>query len=338
MSNQSVYIIAEAGVNHNGDLRLAKKLVDAAVEAKADAVKFQTFRAENLIVQGAAKAEYQKITTGQQESQFDMLKRLELSLEGFRELKEYCDQKGIEFMSTPFDLPSIDYLVELGMKTMKIPSGQLNDYPYLRKVGQLAGDVILSTGMCTLEDIEQVVQLLIESGTPKSKISILHCNSAYPTPFEDVNLRAMNTIKERFQLEVGYSDHTPGIEVSLAAVALGARIIEKHFTLDKEMEGPDHCASLDVDELKALVSGIRHIEKALGSPNKDLSRSEKINLVAARKSLVAKKPIRRGEVFSEDNLAAKRPANGLSPMLWPQIIGQPASQDYSPDDMISEKF
>lgn len=329
---KKTFIIAEVGVNHNGDIDIAKKLIDVAVEAKADAVKFQTFRTEKLVKKDAKKAEYQKARTQIEESQFDMLKKLELDEQTHKILIEYCKQKNIMFLSTAFDLESIDLLNNLNIEIFKIPSGEITNYPYLKKIGSLRKKVILSTGMSTINEIRDAINVLQENGT--KDISVLHCNTEYPTPMEDVNLNAMNTIKNELNIEVGYSDHTLGIEVPIAAVAMGATIIEKHFTLDKNMEGPDHKASLDSDELKSMVEGIRNIELALGSSNKKVSKTEMKNLNIVRKSIVANKNIKKGDIFTEENLTCKRPGNGISPMKWINVLGQRAIKDFQKDEMI----
>jgi len=328
----SVFIIAEAGVNHNGNLELARKLVDAAKDAGADCVKFQTFVSSNIVSKSAVKAEYQKQQTKSEESQLDMLKKLELSFNQFVELNEYCKSKDIEFMSTAFDFDSIDFLDSLGMRTWKIPSGDITNLPYLIKIAKLNKPVILSTGMSTMEDIKSAIQILKENEA--GELTVLHCTTEYPTPFEDVNLKAMNTIKEEFGVNVGYSDHTKGIEVSVAAVALGAKVIEKHFTLDRNMDGPDHKASLEPDELKAMVDSIRNIELALGNGIKQPVESERKNINVARKSIIARKDIKAGEVFSEENLTVKRPGDGISPMRWFDIIGKSAPRDFEEDELI----
>lgn len=327
----SVYIIAEAGVNHNGKLEIAKKLVDSAKAAGADCVKFQTFKAEKLVSKNAAKAEYQKETTGDS-SQQEMLKKLELSYDEFIELKKYCDKVGITFLSTPFDSESVDFLNSLDMPFWKIPSGEVTNYPYLVKLAKTHKPVIMSTGMCDLNEIDAAINVLKENGA--GEITVLHCNTEYPTPFTDVNLKAMVSMKETFDVKVGYSDHTKGIEVPIAAVALGATVIEKHFTLDKNMEGPDHKASLEPYELKAMVDAIRNIEKALGTGKKTPTPSETKNKAVARKSIVAACDIKKGETFTEENLTVKRPGTGLSPMFWNEIIGTTAKRDYSLDEMI----
>lgn len=327
-----VYIIAEVGVNHNGDIRLAKQMVDAAKDAGVDAVKFQTFIAENLVSSCAEKADYQKETTGSDESQLDMIKKLELSFDDFAELKSYCASRNLDFMSTPFDFESIDFLAELGQEIFKIPSGEITNLPYLLEIGKLKQKVILSTGMSTLSEIADALEILKDAGT--AEITLLHCNTAYPTPYEDVNLNAMQTLKDVFNLPVGYSDHTPGIEVPVAAVAKGAVVIEKHFTLDKNMEGPDHKASLEPDELKQMVTAIRNIEKALGSSEKEPTESEIINRDIARKSIVAKCDIKAGEIFTDENITVKRPGNGISPMKWFDVLGQKAVRDFTADELI----
>lgn len=324
-----ILIIAEAGVNHNGSFELAKELVEKAVNADADCIKFQTFKAENLACKSAQKADYQKMTTNSEESQYGMLKKLELSFAQFKELKEYCDEKGIMFLSTPFDLESIDFLASLGMKIFKIPSGEITNLPYLRKINSYKRDVILSTGMSEINEIRDALNVLKDC-----KVSLLHANTEYPTPASDANLLAIKTLKEEFNLPSGYSDHTLGIEAPIAAAALGAEIIEKHFTLDKNMEGPDHKASLEPDELTAMVKAIRNIELMLGDGKKEPSQSERKNKVIARKSIAAKTSIKKGEIFTEDNLCVKRPGNGISPMKWDEVIGTSAQKDYDEDDLI----
>lgn len=329
-----IFIIAEAGVNHNGDIQLAKKLINIASEAGADAVKFQTFRTENVVSKNAQKAEYQKETTGSAESQFDMIKKLELDVETHKELIAYCREKKIMFLSTPFDLDSVDLLNDLGLEIFKIPSGEITNLPYLRKIARLNKKVILSTGMATLDEVGDALNILISSGTAKENITVLHANTQYPSPMCDVNLNAMITIKNTFDIAYGYSDHTLGIEVDIAAAAMGASVIEKHFTLDKTMEGPDHKASLEPDELHALVKSIRNIELALGDGIKKPTSSETPNIEVARKSIMANCTIRKGEVFTEKNLAVKRPAGGISPMKWDELIGTKATKDYKEDDFI----
>ena len=331
---KKVFIIAEAGVNHNGSIELAKKLIDVAVEAKVDAVKFQTFKAENLVSKNAQKADYQKETTNKEESQFDMIKKLELDVDTHKELISYCRSKNIMFLSTPFDHDSIELLNDLGLEIFKIPSGEITNLPYLRHIGKLNKKVILSTGMADIGEIEDAMDILISAGTKKENIIVLHANTEYPTPYEDVNLKAMVTIGNTFDVDFGYSDHTLGIEVDIAAVAMGACCIEKHFTLDKTMEGPDHKASLEPDELKAMVKAIRNIELALGNGIKKPSKSESKNISIARKSIVAKVDIKKGEIFSTNNLAVKRPANGINPMRWDEIIGTVATKDYKEDELI----
>ena len=327
----SIYIIAEAGVNHNGSFELACRLADAAKAAGADCVKYQTFKAEKLVSRGAQKAEYQKGTTGEG-SQADMLKKLELTEDEFRRLKDYCGRIGICFLSTPFDFDSIAFLKTLDMPFWKIPSGEITNYPYLRMLAETGKPVVLSTGMCRMDEIEAAVRVLRENGT--KEITLLHCNTEYPTPFEDVNLRAMQTMREAFGLETGYSDHTKGIEVPIAAAALGAAVIEKHFTLDRNMEGPDHKASLEPAELKAMVEAIRHIEQAMGTGEKAPSPSERKNIAVARKSIVAARKIARGETLTEENLTVKRPGDGISPMRWDEVTGTKAVRDFEEDELI----
>ncbi len=329
-----VIIIAEAGVNHNGDIEIAKKLIDVAAEAKVDYVKFQTFKTENLVSKNAEMADYQKKNIGKSGSQFAMIKKLELDKHTHLELISYCKSKGVKFLSTAFDLDSIDTLKELGIKIWKIPSGEITNLPYLRKVGQQKQNVIMSTGMASLCEIEDALNIIEEAGTLRKNIIILHCNTEYPTPMEDVNLSAMLTIKNAFKVNVGYSDHTLGIEIPTAAVAMGAKVIEKHFTLDKTMEGPDHKASLEPKELKAMVLAIRNIEKAIGSGIKKTSKSEEKNKQIARKSIVAKKNIKKNDTFDESNITIKRPGGGISPMMWDKIIGTKAKKDFIIDDLI----
>ena len=329
-----VLIIAEAGVNHNGSVQLAKKLIDKAVFSGADAVKFQTFKATNVVSKNAPKADYQKQTTNLRESQFDMIKRLELDERAHQELIAYCKEANIMFLSTPFDLDSVDLLNELGLQIFKIPSGEITNLPYLRRIGSLCKEVILSTGMSDLEEIGEAIKILTNAGTLKENITVLHANTMYPTPMEDVNLRAMQTIQDKFNVAVGYSDHTLGIEVDIAAVAMGATVIEKHFTIDKTMDGPDHKSSIDPEELNAMVSSIRNIEKALGSSVKKPTKSEKPNITMARKSIVAKKSIKKGELFTEKNITIKRPGIGISPMKWDTILGKVAERDYQIDDLL----
>jgi len=330
----SVFIIAEAGVNHNGSITLAKKLIDVAIRAGADAVKFQTFKTENLVSKNAQKADYQKETTDNKESQFDMIKKLELDIDTHHELITYCQSRNIMFLSTPFDLDSIDLLNDLKLPIFKIPSGEITNLPYLRKIGQLNKKIILSTGMADIGEIEDALDILTSSGTPKESITVLHANTMYPTPMEDVNLKSMQTIGNTFDIKFGYSDHTLGIEVPIGAVAMGASCIEKHFTLDNTMEGPDHKASLEPDELKAMVKAIRNMEMALGSSIKKPSQSETPNIKIARKSIVAKDNIKKGEILTKENLAVKRPADGISPMRWDEVVGSIASRDYTEDELI----
>ena len=334
--SQQVLIIAEAGVNHNGSIEIAKQLVDKAVDAGVDIIKFQTFKAEKLVSKSAKQADYQKKNIGStaDDSQLNMLKKLELSHEDHEALIQYCKQKGIRFFSTAFDMESIDYLHSLNLGLWKIPSGEITNYPYIKKIAQFHEPVILSTGMCGMEDISAAMNVLLENGVQRDQITILHCNTEYPTPFEDVNLLAMQQIKENFQVKVGYSDHTQGLEVPIAAVALGACVVEKHFTLDRNMEGPDHQASLEPDELKAMVTAIRHIEKALGSDKKTVSESERKNIAIARKSIVAARPIKKGEMITEETLTVKRPGTGISPMRWEEVIGMKAIKDFEEEELI----
>ncbi len=329
-----VFVIAEAGVNHNGDIQIAKRLIDAAAEAGADAVKFQTFKTENIVCKTAQKAKYQLATTDQSETQFEMLKKLELTGQMHSELMEYCKQRNILFLSTPFDLESARYLADLGMQIFKIPSGEITNLPYLREIGKYCKKVILSTGMSGMDEVRAAVEVLRKNGT--DDITLLHCNSQYPTPMSDVNLLAMVSMREEMDLPVGYSDHTQGVEIPIAATALGATVIEKHFTLDRTMEGPDHKASLEPDELKQMVQGIRKIEAALGNGIKQISSSEKENVKISRKSIVAARMIGANETFTEENLTTKRPGTGISPMWWDELIGHCAKREYHQDDLILE--
>ena len=332
MKKNKTFIIAEAGVNHNGSFELAKQLVDKAVWAGADCIKFQTFNSKNLVSKNAQKAEYQKKTTDSSESQLEMLKKLELSKEDFIELRDYCNQKGIMFLSTPFDLESIDFLASIGVKTWKIPSGEITNYPFLRAIGKRKKSVIMSTGMCTIDEVHDAVNVLKSFGT--TDITLLHCTTEYPAPYDSVNLKAMLTLQKEFGYKVGYSDHTNGIEIPVAAVAMGASVIEKHFTLDKTMEGPDHKASLEPEELRQMVLSIRNVEAAIGDGIKQPSEAEKKNIAIARKSIVAACDIKKGEEFTENNLTAKRPGNGISPMQWDKILGTKAIRDYMTDELI----
>ncbi|MEH2944172.1 N-acetylneuraminate synthase [Lachnospiraceae bacterium KK002] len=332
----SIIIIAEAGVNHNGSLETAKQMVLAAREAGADYIKFQTFSPEKLVSVFAEKAEYQKQTTGTEESQLEMLKKLALTQKDFLELNEYCRQQGIGFLSTPFDLDSIHFLDKLNMDFWKLPSGEITNLPYLLEIAGTGKPVVMSTGMCDLEEIRQAVDCLKKAGTPE--LTLLHCNTEYPTPMEDVNLKAMAAMEREFHLPVGYSDHTKGIEIPIAAAALGACVIEKHFTLDRTMEGPDHRASLEPEELKAMVTAVRNVEQALGSGKKEPSQSEEKNRAVARKSIVARCRIKKGETLSEDNLTAKRPGTGISPMRWPELMGRKADRDYAEDELIGTEI
>lgn len=327
-----VFVIAEAGVNHNGDIKIAKQLIDAASEAGADAVKFQTFKAENLVGKTARKAEYQLETTDESETQYDMLKKLELTERMHKELMEYCGKKKIMFLSTPFDMESIKLLSELGMQIFKIPSGEITNLPYLREIARQKKRVILSTGMSNMDEVRAAFEVLKNNGT--DDVILLHCNTQYPTPASDANLLALVKMREELGIPTGYSDHTQGIEIPIAAAALGAAVIEKHFTLDKNMDGPDHKASLEPHELKQMVDGIRKIELALGNGIKQVSESEKANVDVVRKSIVAIRDIKKGEKFTEMNLTAKRPGNGISPMRWDKVIGTIADRDYEADEMI----
>ena len=332
--SRKTLIIAEAGVNHNGDLELAKQIVKAAANAGADLVKFQTFTAEGLAIDSAPKADYQNQTTDQKQSQFSMLRQLELTAEMHEQLIVYCSKQGIGFFSTGFDLESVDYLASLGADRFKIPSGEITNLPYLRHVGAFGKPLILSTGMATLGEIEAALDACEIAGTPRSRVTVLHCNTEYPTPMSDVNLRAMCSIRDAFGVAVGYSDHTLGIEVPIAAVALGATVIEKHLTLDRNWPGPDHKASLEPDEFAVMVRAIRNIEQAMGDGIKRPSPSEAKNKPIARKSLVAARSIKAGERFTPENLTAKRPGTGVSPMRWDTAMGRTATRDYGADEMI----
>lgn len=328
-------IIAEAGVNHNGSIQMAKELIDAAKNCGVDYVKFQTTKGPEAVTSKFARmADYQKNNLKENESQLEMLRKILLKMDDFGELRDYCNKKDVKFMSTPFDLESVDYLAKLGMDFMKIPSGEITNLPYLRRIAKLHIPVIMSTGMCSLGDIESAMYVLTNNGLKESEISLLHCNTEYPTPFADVNLNAMLTLRQCFGVRVGYSDHTKGIEVPIAAVAMGAEIIEKHFTLDKNLPGPDHVASLEPHELKSMVDSIRNIEMALGNGIKKVSSSEQKNISIARKSIIAACEIKKGEVFTEDNLTVKRPGNGISPMKWDEILGKTAKRDFVEDDLI----
>lgn len=330
-----VLIIAEAGVNHNGSMETAKKLIDVAAIAGVDYVKFQSFNADKLASKNAKKAEYQhKNMSDEDDSQYAMLKKLELSPAQHIELINYCNEKGVKFFSTAFDLDSIDFLETLKLGLWKVPSGEITNYPYLKRIALKHEPVIISTGMCDMVDIENAIAVFDKNGLPREQVTILHCNTEYPTPMEDVNLKAMESIANKFNVKVGYSDHTQGIEVSIAAVALGACIVEKHFTLDRNMDGPDHKASLEPEELKCMVAAIRNIEKAIGSNEKKVSISEQKNIAVARKSIVAATEIGKGELFTEENITVKRPGTGISPMLWESVVGNTAKKSYKPDDLI----
>lgn len=330
--NMGIKIIAEAGVNHNGSLAIAKQMVETAKKAGADYIKFQTFCPGELVVKSARKAEYQKKTTGVQESQFEMLERLALSQSDFLELQKYCKEQKIGFLSTPFDLESIRFLEKLDMDFWKLPSGEITNLPYLLEIAKTEKPIVMSTGMCWIEEIVEAVECLKNKGI--RTITLLHCNTEYPTSMKDVNLRAMLTLQDKFHLPVGYSDHTQGIEIPIAAAAMGASILEKHFTLDRTMEGPDHSASLEPKELAAMVEAVRNVEQAMGNGKKEPSESEQKNILAVRKSIVAKRRIKKGEVFSEENLAAKRPGTGLSPMRWFEVIGTKAEKNFEEDELI----
>ncbi|MDR1756467.1 MAG: N-acetylneuraminate synthase [Culturomica sp.] len=327
-------IIAEAGVNHNGSTELAKQLIDAAAMAGVDYVKFQTFKADQLVTKQARQATYQAKNTGTERSQYEMLKKLELTPDQHIELVAYCKQRDVKFFSTAFDMESAEFLSSLHLGLWKIPSGEITNYPYLKRIAGENQPVILSTGMSTMEDIQAAISVLVKYGTDRQQITVLHCNTQYPTPMEDVNLLAMQTIAKEIGVKIGYSDHTLGIEVAIAAVALGATVIEKHFTLNRNMEGPDHKASLEPQELKAMVNAIRNVEKALGSSEKTVSPSENENRIVARKSIVAAKFIAKGEVFTEENLTVKRPGNGISPMKWEEVMGKTAVRNFQKDDLI----
>lgn len=329
-----VLIIAEAGVNHNGDIDMAKKLVDVASDAGADLVKFQTFNADRLVTENASKADYQKLAGNNNESQQSMLRKLELTEAMHHELIAHCAMRGIGFFSTGFDRESIDLLASFGQELFKIPSGEITNLPYLRHIGKLKKKVILSTGMSSMDEIECALNALEESGTPRARITVLHCTTAYPVPISDVNLRAMQSIRTKFGVDVGYSDHTLGIEISLAAVALGATVIEKHFTLDRTLPGPDHKASLEPKELKSMIDGIRNIEEALGNGIKRLMPSEASNLWVIRQSIVASRKIKMDELFTTENLATKRAGSGISPMRWEEVLGKKAIRDFHENELI----
>jgi N,N'-diacetyllegionaminate synthase len=330
----SVLIIAEAGVNHNGDMDLARKLIDEAAAAGADIVKFQTFKADRLATAQARKADYQLQTTAAAESQHEMLRRLELPDDMHAPLMRHCEHRGIRFLSTPFDVASMEFLMRLGVDRLKLPSGEVTNLPYLRQAGRYGRPVILSTGMSTLDEVGAALAVLESAGATRSMVTLLHCNTEYPTPMADVNLKAMLTMREAFGVAVGYSDHTQGIEVPIAAVAMGAAVIEKHFTLDRSMQGPDHEASLEPGELRAMVAAIRNIERAMGDGLKRPSPSETGNRTVVRRSIVAARAIQAGEVFDETNLAVKRPGTGLSPMRWNEVVGRHAARDFAADELI----
>jgi len=329
-------IIAEAGVNHNGDIVTAKKLIDVAADAGVDYVKFQTFKANKIVTKQAKRADYQNENTKNLDTQYEMLKKLELNEDSHHLLIKYCNHKGIKFLSTGFDLDSLEFLHKIGIRLAKIPSGEITNYPYLKKVAQLFSEVVLSTGMSDMDDINKALAILLKFGVKKENIIILHCNTEYPTPMSDVNLKAMLHIQTELDVKIGYSDHTLGIEVPIAAVALGARVIEKHFTLDRNLPGPDHSASLEPNELKSMVKSIRNIEKALsGSEIKEPSKSELKNKQIIRKSIVAIRPIAKGETFNDNNIGTKRPGTGISPMKWESVIGQLSKDNFEQDELIS---
>lgn len=332
---KNTLIIAEAGVNHNGDMDTAKKLIDAAANAEVDYVKFQTFKADKIVTKSAKRATYQDTNTKNSDSQFEMLKKLELSEEMHRELIEYCESKGIKFLSTAFDLESMDFLKSLGINLAKIPSGEITNLPYLKKIAKLFPKIVMSTGMADIDEIKAAYKVLIDHGAKPEDITILHCNTEYPTPMEDVNLKAMLHIQKELGTQIGYSDHTLGIEVPIAAVAIGATVIEKHFTLNRNLPGPDHAASLEPSELKAMVNAIRNIEKAVGGSGiKETSKSEAKNKTIARKSLIAAREIKKGEKFTEENITVKRPGTGISPMKYDEVLGTKANREFKEDDLI----
>ncbi len=334
MNNEKVYIIAEAGVNHNGSIQIAKEMVDAAVHAGVDAIKFQTFNPEKLVCKNAKKAKYQAENTESDEPQIDMLKALQLSQEDFIELKKYCDENNIDFISTPFDVESLIFLYQIGIKTIKIPSGEITNYPLLVAAGKTMLPIILSTGMSIIDEVNDAIKVLKHNGT--KDIIVLQCNTEYPTPYEDANVNSMIYMKDTLKCNVGYSDHTIGNDVAIAAVAVGAKVIEKHFTLDRTMKGPDHKASIEPDELRQLVNSIRNVEKAMGHYDKVVSPSEKKNIDIVRKSIVASEKIKKGDIFTEKNITTKRPGSGISPMKWNDVIGHIAKKDYEKDEMIYE--
>ena len=335
MMNKTI-IIAEAGVNHNGDIETAKRLIDTAVDAGVDYVKFQTFKANKIVTRQAKRADYQNENTKNLDTQYEMLKKLELNEDSHHLLIKYCNHKGIKFLSTGFDLDSLEFLHKIGIRLAKIPSGEITNYPYLKKVAQLFSEVVLSTGMSDMDDINKALAILLKFGVKKDNITILHCNTEYPTPMSDVNLKAMLHIQTELDVKIGYSDHTLGIEVPIAAVALGAIVIEKHFTLDRNLPGPDHRASLEPNELKSMVKSIRNIEKALtGSEIKEPSKSELKNKQIIRKSIIALKPITKGEIFNNRNIGTKRPGTGISPMKWESVIGQASKDNFEQDELIS---
>lgn len=334
MKSHKTTIIAEAGVNHNGSVKIAKKMIDIAADSGVDFIKFQTFNSDSLVTTSSIKAEYQKKFTNPSESQFEMIKKLELDLTAHKELIKHCEKRGVKFLSTAFDHESIDMLTQLNIPLYKIPSGEITNLPYLRHIGGMDKPVIMSTGMSTMDEVRTALNVLFESGIEKDQVTIMHCNTEYPTPMEDVNLKAMIIMGEELEVEIGYSDHTHGIEIPVAAVAMGATVIEKHFTLDRKFPGPDHSASLEPLELNEMVLAIRNIEKAMGDGIKKPSNSEIKNIAIARKSIVAKRKIKKGESFTEDNLTTKRPGTGISPMKWDYYIGKHSDRGYEKNDLI----
>lgn len=337
MDKKHVIIIAEAGVNHNGSVEIAYKLVDEAARAGVDYIKFQTFKSEGVVTKKAEKADYQKVTTGDQENtQLELIKKLEISYNGYRDILNYCKKKGVKFFSTSTDPESVEFLASLHLGMWKIPSGEVTNKKFLQKIASYNEETIFSCGMSTIEMVRDAIKVLLDAGLDKEKLTLLHCNTEYPTPMKDVNLRAMQTMAKKFGIKVGYSDHTLGIEVPIAAVAMGASIIEKHFTLDRNMEGPDQKASLEPDELCSMVKAIRNVEQALGDGVKRITESERRNIIIARKSIVAARDIKAGEIFTEENLTIKRPGNGISPMKWDEVIGKVAKKDFAEEDLIEQ--
>lgn len=331
---EKVIIIAEAGVNHNGSFAMAKQLVDKAAEAKVDYIKFQTYKSEEVVTKKAEQAEYQKRASGKDETQFDLIKKLELSYDQFVILKSYCEEKGVKFLSTSTGAESVAFLHSLDLDMWKIPSSEVNNYPFLKRIASFNKKTIFSCGMSSLEDVRKAINVLFANGLARENLYLLHCNTEYPTPYQDVNLKAMVTMGREFGVKIGYSDHTLGVEIPIAAVAMGATMIEKHFTLNRNLEGPDHKASLEPDELCNMVKSIRNVEQALGDGIKRVSESESHNVLIARKSIVAAKPIKKGDMYTEDNITTKRPAGGINPMRWNEVLGQIAPKDFDIEDMI----